>query len=225
MHFSSKFGGAGPVPRCEIRIGDVDIQPYNVVRNLGVSMDSAATMSDHVINICKAASHALWKIGKIRTLLDQSCTEKLVHAFITSRLDYCNSLLYGLPLQQIRKLQIIQNSAARLVIRKKKVEHITPVLHSLHWLPIQKRIEFKVLCIVFKVLNGCGPSYLGDLLMVRSTRRSLRSQSGSVVNLHQPIGNTAYYGDRAFSICGPRLWNALPPCLRSSHTLNSFNLP
>ena len=61
VHFSSKFGGAGPVPRCEIRIGDVDIQPSNVVRNLGVSMDSAATMSDHVINICKAASHALWQ--------------------------------------------------------------------------------------------------------------------------------------------------------------------
>ena len=69
VHFSSKFGGAGLVPCCEIRLGDVDIQPSNVVRNLGVSMDSAATMSDHVINICKAASHAHGKLAKFALFL------------------------------------------------------------------------------------------------------------------------------------------------------------
>ena len=159
VHFSSKFKGVGPVTRCNVRIGDVSIHPSNTVRNLGVTMDTAGSMSAHVVNICKSASHALWKIGKIRNILDQSTTEKLIHAFITSRLDYCNSLLFGLPSYEIQKLQTIQNSAARLVLRTRKTDHITPCLYKLHWLPVKQRIEFKILCFTFTVLNGLAPNF------------------------------------------------------------------
>ena len=122
-------------------------------------MDSTGTMSAHVSNLCRAASFALWKINKIRNLLDQSSTEKLIHAFITSRLDYCNSLLFGLPMQEMNKLQIVQNSAARLVTLNKKYDHITPVLEKLHWLPVQQRTKLKKLCSTHNVLHDAAPSH------------------------------------------------------------------
>ena len=132
-------------------------------------------MSPHVNSICKSASFALWKIGKIRKLLDSHSTEKLVHAFITSRLDYCNSLLFGLPNYQLKKLQLIQNSAARLVSLTKKADHIQPVLFNLHWLPVHKRVEFKLLCLTYKVLHDIAPLYLKELLNIRVPGRTLRS--------------------------------------------------
>ena len=86
--------------------------------------------------------------------------EKLVHAFISGRVDYCNGLLTGLPKKTIKQLQLIQNAAARVLSRTKRTEHITPVLKSLHWLPVSYRIDFKVLLLVYKSLNGLGPEYI-----------------------------------------------------------------
>ena len=113
-------------------------------RNLGVIFDKHLTMSGHVKNLCRTASLAIRNIGRIRKYLDQPITERLVHAFVSSTFDYCNSVLYGLPARQLRKLQRPQNSAARLVTKAKRRDHITPVLRQWHWLPINQRIVFKV---------------------------------------------------------------------------------
>ena len=222
IHFSSRFADGGRSRECSLQVGKVSVHSSPVVRNLGVMLDTSASMSFHVTSLCKSASFALWKISKIRNFLDQSSTEKLVHAFITSRLDYCNSLLYGLPSQQLKKLQLIQNSAARLVTRTKKTEHITPILSSLHWLPIYKRTEFKILCLTYKVVHGMAPVYLTDLLSVRTPGRLLRSTTEGVITLHQPICNTVYYGERSFAVCAPRLWNKLPFGVRTSPNFNVF---
>ena len=178
-------------------------------------------MSTHVTNLCRSSSYALWRISKIRNLLNQNTTEKLIHAFVTSRLDYCNSLLFGLPAYEIRKLQLIQNSAARLITRQ-KYTHITPILKQLHWLPIHQRAEFKILCLTFKVIHGTAPNYLSQLLSLRSSDRTLRRTSRGEIHLHQPIARTAFYGDRAFSVCSPRLWNALPSSVQSATSFQSF---
>ncbi len=97
-------------------------------------------------------------------MLHVSDAEKLVHAFMTSRLDYCNALLGGCPASSINKLQVVQNAAARVLTRSRKYDHITPILQSLHWLPIKYHISYKILLLTYKALNGLAPAYLTSLL-------------------------------------------------------------
>ena len=114
-------------------------------------------MKDQINSITKGASFGVHKVGQICKYLDKQATEHLVHAFVSSRLDYCNSLLYGLFKYDIAKQQCIQNSAARLVSQTKYRDHIKPVLQQLHWLPIFQGIVFKILLITFKFLHGLAP--------------------------------------------------------------------
>ena len=177
-------------------------------------------MSLHVNKLCQTASYALRAIGQIRKYLDRSSAEKLVHAFVTSRLDYCNSLLYGLPDKLINKLQRIQNSAARLITGAKKRDHISHVLRELHWLPIKKRIIFKVLLLVYKSLNGSGPNYMSELLKPYTPKVHLRSSTQNLLII--PKSNLKSFGDRSFSCAGPLLWNALPAHLRLATSVQEF---
>ena len=102
----------------------------------------------------------------IRKYLSRSSSETLIHALITSRLDYCNSLLYGLPKYQLSKLQRVMNASARLVYCAPKSCHITPLLCELHWPPVCYRIKYKIILLTFKVLHGMGPYYLRHLISV-----------------------------------------------------------
>ena len=147
-------------------------------------------------------------------------TEMLVHAFITSRVDYCNSLLYGLPNYQLNKLQRVLNASARLVCNAPRFCHISPLLRGLHWLPVKARIEFKILLITFKAIHGLAPKYLCDLLTFKSSLYNLRS-SGSIL-LSMPAVRSKTLGDRAFMVAAPRLWNSLPKELRAITNVNSF---
>ncbi len=132
------------------------------VKNIGVILETDLSFSSHVKAVTKSAYYHLKNIERIRCFVSSQDLEKLVHAFITSRVDYCNDLLTGLPKKTIRQLQLIQNAAARILTRTRKYEHITPVLRSLHWLPVTFRIDFKVLLLVYKSLNGLGPKYIAD---------------------------------------------------------------
>ena len=217
LHVSSRF--SKNVPDIHINIGDTSISPSKTVRDLGVILDNNLTMTSHVNNVCRSASYAIYRIGKLRRYLDAENTEKLVHAFITSRLDNCNSILYGLPDKELNKLQRIQNAAARLVNQTKKRDHITPVLFQLHWLPVRQRIIFKLLLLTFKTLNGQSPAYISDLVTVYQPQRTLRSASQYL--LQESIGRTLTYG-RSFSRVAPRLWNRLPLALRSPQTISRF---
>ena len=114
-------------------------------------------------------------ISKIRRFLTTEACKLLIHALVTFRLDYCNSIIYCCNQSILQRLQLIQNYAARLVYRIPKFSHITPYLMDLHWLPVQARIQFKLLSIVFKCIHGTGPQYLSELLCRRTTRPGLRS--------------------------------------------------
>ena len=143
-----------------ILIGDSAIRPKGVVKNLGTWLDSTLSMNSHVNNICSNAFYYLYNIRRIRKYLSRRSTETLIHAFVSSRVDYCNSLLYGLPTYQLHKLQRVQNAAARLIFRESRYCHVSPLLFNLHWLPVKFRIDFKILLLTYKAINGLAPFYL-----------------------------------------------------------------
>ena len=146
--------------------------------------------------------------------------EMVVHASVTSKHQYCNSLLYGLPEFLIAKLQSVQISAARLICMTRKFDHITSTLIDLHWLLIRHRIVFKILLLVYKSLNAKAPSYLSDLLTYRRSSYFLRSVSKG--DLIEPSSKKGTYGDRLFAVCAPRLWNSSPLSIRRTSSVDIF---
>jgi len=147
----------------------------------------------------------------------------VVHAFISSRLVYCNSLLTGVNDGLLRRLQSVQNAAARLVTGARRCEHITPALRQLHWLPVRQRIQYKLASLAFRALSGLASDYLaGDCQLVAdSGRRTLRSAERRVCTV--PRQNRTF-GDRSFAAAGPRAWNELPFSLRDTGLLpTTFN--
>ena len=127
-----------------IRVGESDIHPVPLARNLGCWFDSrlSVTSTSHITKICASSFYYIYNIRRIRKYLSRQSTEILVHAFITSRLDYCNGLLYGLPDCLLNKRQRVQSACARLIFREQKFCHVTLLIYELHWLPIKYRIEF-----------------------------------------------------------------------------------
>ena len=160
-------------------------------------------------------------ISRIRKYLStQTTTEILVHAFVTSKLDHCNSLLHNVPKNVIKKLQSVQNAAARLITRSWNCDHITPILFHLHWLPVSERIKFKIPLLTFKALHQQSPTYIQDLITRYLPSRSLRSPS--TLSLNPVSFNLKTYGSRAFSVSAPELWNKLPDDIRSCENLSLF---
>ena len=159
-------------------------------------------MAIHISKTCNSAFYYLYNLRRIRKYLSKDNTKTLIHAFISSRVDYCNSLLYGLPEYQLNKLQRVQNMCARLICNESKYCHITPLLVDLHWLPVKFRIEFKILLIVFKIFKGLAPSYLSFLITPKPVPKcNLRSSSDSYLLSYPNVKPKATLGERALSVC------------------------
>ena len=190
-----------------LTVGEHNVPSSASVVNLGANFDCHLNMSKFVDKKVSVCLFYLKSIGKIRKYLDSNATKALVQAFVLSRLDYCNSLLYGCCKSSLYKLQLVQNQAARLISYVHKWDHITPVLRSLHWLPIVYRIQFKILVLVHNCLNGRAPYYLYIMLKQKVSRRCLRSSKSSLLAQKLVKSNS---GCRAFVNSGPYLWNSLP---------------
>ena len=185
-----------------IIVGTHKIAVSSSVRNIGAVFDSEMTMIPQVLKTAQTAWFHLREISKIRIHLTQKQTQSVIHAYVTSRIDQNNSLINGIPAEYLNILQKVQNAAAKIILGGKKYDHVTPLLKQLHWLPLPQRYRFKTLLIVYKTLQGDGPSYLHDLLKPLQLERFTRS---SLNNLLEVTRTRVEYGDRAFSVAGPRL--------------------
>ena len=220
LAYPKKFLNHPSLPT-SLEIGNVTVPFSSSVRSLGVTLDPTLSFHQHISNVCRSAYFELRKISSVRHLLSAEATTTLVCAFVFSKLDYCNSLLAGLPKHLIHRLQRIQNNAARLVCRSSKFEHVSPLLRSLHWLPISNRIDYKISSLTYSAVCSTGPEYLSELVQVYTPSRSLRSSSDTRL-LRIPTVRTKSYGQRSFSFQAPTVWNTLPAPLRHAESVASF---
>lgn len=212
----------GPTDQCVYDFKSTSLSPYSTscVRNLGVLFDSNLKFDKQISTVVKSCFYHIRLLSKVKPFLSLKKLEIAMHAFVTSRLDYCNSLYVGVSQSCVSRLQLVQNAAARLLTGKCKYENITPVLISLHWLPVKYRIDYKILMFVFKSLHSLAPQYLTDLLQPYIPSRSLRSTNFNLLQV--PRTRLKTRGDRAFSVVGPKLWNDLPFHIRTAPTLSVF---
>ena len=159
----------------------------------------------------------------MRHYLTVDQTKMVVHAYVTSNLDYNNTLLYGISTCLSNRLQLVQNATAKLITRKKKFDRVTPLLEELHWLPVESRIIFKIMLICFKAQHGTGPLYIKDMLTIAKPKGGYNFRwSKDTLLLEQPSTRLVTYGHRSFSAAAQRLWNKLPLNIRESATVSTF---
>ena len=197
------------------------IKPVNVVRDLGVYLDSELSMEHHISTVVphgrvvRACFFHLRRLKFIRRILGADVTSGLVSAFVTTRMDYCNSILAALPQSSIDPLQRVQNVTARLITGTGTREHITPALRSLHWLPVKFRITFK-LCVLSYASGAYRPCSFLPVCMVTATADLSsrgRLRSSNTFRYELPLLKRKF-GERSFSYAGPKAWNDLPFALQ-----------
>ena len=173
----------------------------------------------HLSHLCKSSLYHLRSLRHIRPCLTLDMAKSVGVAIVQSRLDYCNSLFFGTSENNIRKLQRIQNTLARIVVGHLLAASSSELLYNLHRLPVHHRINFKIALLTFKILTLNQPSYLSSLVKFNIAPRSLRSSDQHL--LYLPRTRTVT-GGRAFSSAAPKVWNSLPISIRSSPSISSY---
>ena len=213
------------MPDICLRIGEENIRPSTSVRNLGVIFDDEMSMSPQVISLTKNITFHLRNITRIRRFLDNETCNHIVRSLVLSRLDYGNVLLTGTSTKYIMKLQRLQNWSAKLIFCASKQDYASQYLQDLHWLPVDKRILYKMFLYVYKCLNGFGPNYLASSFsLYKQSHYNLRSAADTsrlTVPKFKSKGLKSAF-NRSFSLTTPTLWNSLPSELRSAASLASF---
>ena len=206
-----------------IIIGNAQIPFKQSVNNLDFTLDCHLTMNAHVSNIARTCYFELHHLASIRRFLSITSTATLVSAFVLSRFDYCNSLLFGSAHDVTSHLQQIQNYAARVILRLPKSSSITTHLISLHWLPVKVRSTYKIACLCFHCHSSTAQSYVADMLHKKPLHtRNSRSSSYTIPLLNRPSHSKAILGDRSFSFASSSVWNSIPNDVRCVQSLSSF---
>jgi len=216
------FQGNIPLPteQIQIRIGDALLIPTLKVKNLGVIMDQHINMDQQVNNICKTCNFQMRNISRIRKYLTTPATKTIICANVLSRLDYANAMLCGASKNNIKKLQRTQNTAARIITKTQRKDHITPILRELHWLPISQQIQYKLMTTAYKATIGESPEYLSTIVQLHVPNRDLRSAREII--LKTPAAKTVRYGYSQIPYQTAVTWNNLPNIIRSAPSTNIF---
>jgi len=202
---------------------DTDIvTPTTVVRDLGVHLDNQLTTKKHISLLTRTCFFHQCRLHQIRRTVGREVTQRLVSAVILSRLDYFNAILAGLPDATVRPLQRVQNSAACLITGVSKHEHITPVLHQLHWLPVEYRIKYKLGVLMHHIHRRQCPDYLGDIVQLAATASSRPGLWSANSDMYKMPRLKTVLGEQAFSHAGPAIWNSLPASIQASTNTTAF---
>ena len=185
------------------------------VKNVGVWIDKNLRMDKHVNSVVSHCYKILKDIGRIKKHLHKNHLERLIHAVISSKLDYCNSLLVNINKENLFKLQKVQNAAARLILSRRRSESATSSLNELHWSNIDARITFKILLIVHKIVRG----KCSENLILKY--KAFNGRHDDYLKLETPCFKTKY-GKRLFEYNGSRLWNALPLAMRIEEDTEAY---
>ena len=171
--------------------------------------------------MCKACNYHIWALRHIRHLLTHDIANTLACRIVGARIDYCNSILYGTSTSSMSKLQRLQNSLACVVLQQPRRSHAEPLLRSLHWLPIEHRVTYKLAVLTYNVRHTATPAYLNNLISnrVTATRMSLRSSTRSLMTVPR---TSTVCASRSFSVCAPVVWNSLPSDIQLCDCFKSF---
>ena len=194
-------------------VSNAIIQPASSIRSLGVTLDRKLSFDQHVKNTCRSCYHHIRALRHIRESLPDEVAKIVACSVIGSRLDYCNALLSGMSKSNFTKLQRVQNTLARVVLRRRKFDQITPALRELHWLPVQYRVTFKTATLVHSIENTGQPAYLRQLLHDYEPVRSLRSLTR---NLFCKTVARTVLASRGFRHSAVHVWNNLPDNIRGN---------
>ena len=205
-----------------ITISNAHISFKQSAKNFGLKLDCHLTINAHVSNIARTCYFELRRLASICRFLTSTATATLVSAFGLSRIDYCNSLLFGSTHDVTSHLQRIQNYAALVILRLPKSSNITTHLKSLHWLPFKVGSTYKIACLCKHFHSSTAPSYVGDMLQKNpSHTRNTRSSSYTMRLHNRPAHSKATIGDRSFSFASSSVWNSFPNDVRCAPSLSS----
>ena len=206
-------------PSISIHFANCTVRSTTKVKNLGCIFDSTMSNDQFVTAKVQSCNYFLRKISSIRKYLTVDVAKIMVNAFITSRLDYCNSLLFNTSQHNVKRLQIVQNNCARLIFKIGRRDHISLYLYELHWLPVELRVIFKLCTIIFKCITCNNPPYLSSAIHLYIPSRNLRSSTQQ--NLIVPRFCNSY-GKRTFNYMSSYLWNSLPPHIKLCNSMTVF---
>ena len=195
-----------------ITIGNTQIPYKQSVKNFGLTLECHLTMNAHVSKISQTCYFELRRLESICRFQTSTATSTLVSAFTLSRIDYCNSLLFGSTHDVTSHMQRIQNYAARVILRLLKSSSITTHLKSLHWLPVKVRSTYKIACLCYHFHSSTAPSYVADMLHKKPSHT--RSSSYIMPPLNKPAHSKATLGDRSLSFASSSVWNSIPNDVR-----------
>ena len=206
-----------------ITMGNAQIPFKQSVMNLGLTLDCHLTINAHVSNIAQTVYLELRRLASIRRFLKSTATATLVSAFVLSRIDYCNSLLFGSTHDVTSHLQRIKNYAALVLLLLPTSSNITTHLKSLHWLPVTVRSTYKIACLCYHCHSSTAPSYVTDMLHRKPLHiRNTRSTSYTMPLLNRPAHSKATLSDRSLSFASSSVWNSIPNDVRCAPSLSLF---
>lgn len=194
---------------------DTCIRFVSTAKNLGVQIDHHLSFEPQIMSLKKHCFRLLRNVIGRKYLFSKAQLKLIINSIIVCKLDYCNALYYGISDNLIHQLQLVQNAAAKAIVGLYKYDHLGDTMKDLHWLPISYRIQYKILLLVYKCLNGMGPDYLSNMFHYANYNH--------LIYLTEPRVYT-HYGERSFQKVGPKLWNELPLEIKNCMSLDSFKV-